>query len=254
MNVNLGLVSVSYRKLTTEAIIEACKAAGLSCIEWGSDVHVPQTDVENARRVGEATRAAGLKVSSYGTYYRLGQGQDFTAYLDAAEALGAPVLRLWAGVRGSADVDPETRAAWVADAKRCARMAAARGLQIHFEYHPVTLTDERHSAVRLMEEIGDPHVRLYWQPDFTRSMEEIVAGLEQALPYVDILHVFTWKPNHVRLSMEEGRAFWVDILSRIPDLHEKKLLLEFVPGDDPALLSREAGILDSIENEVLENE
>lgn len=254
MNHNLGLVSITYRQLTPEQIVAACAEAGLTYIEWGSDVHVPQTDPANAARVGRLTRDAGLRVSSYGTYYRLGCGQDFAAYLDAAEALGAPILRLWAGSRGSADTDPDTRALWVEDARRCARMAAARGLQINFEYHPVTLTDERHSAVRLMEEIREPNARLYWQPEFKLSEDELTAGLDSALPFVDILHVFTWTPSHARLSMDEGRAFWKRMLSRIPDVEQKKLLLEFVPGDDPAALTREAGILNEILNEVISHE
>ena len=78
------------------------------------------------KRVGEFTRAAGLSVASYGTYYRLGQGQDFSAYLTAAEALGAPSLRLWAGTRGSDAVDAATRRLWTADGIAAAEAAAAR--------------------------------------------------------------------------------------------------------------------------------
>ena len=123
---NIGLVSVTYRRLPAEAVVRLAKDAGLACIEWGSDVHVPETDPAGARRVGEFTRAVGLSVASYGTYYRLGQGQDFSAYLTAAEALGAPSLRLWAGTRGSDAVDAATRRLWTADGIAAAEAAAAR--------------------------------------------------------------------------------------------------------------------------------
>ena len=36
-----GLVSVSFRELGVDEIITAAKNAGLSCIEWCSDVHAP---------------------------------------------------------------------------------------------------------------------------------------------------------------------------------------------------------------------
>ena len=37
----IGLVSVSFRGLSPEEIIRIAKDAGLSRIEWGSDVHAP---------------------------------------------------------------------------------------------------------------------------------------------------------------------------------------------------------------------
>ena len=38
---HLGVVSVSFRQHTPEEILEATRAAGLSYIEWGSDVYAP---------------------------------------------------------------------------------------------------------------------------------------------------------------------------------------------------------------------
>jgi sugar phosphate isomerase/epimerase len=254
MRTNTGLVSVTFRRLTPDDIIARTVDAGLSCIEWGSDIHVPAGDLENARRVGEATRTAGLSVSSYGTYYRLGQGQCFREYLDAAEALGAPRLRLWAGTRGSADTDPDTRRQWVEEARRLAGEAADRGLTISFEYHPGTLTDRAASARRLMEEVNHPAAHLYWQPDFSQSEESLLSGLDAVLPFVDILHVFTWRPDNTRLPLSCGQDFWRRVLGRLPDRADKTLLLEFLPGDDPALLPGEAKTLQQIEKEVWNHE
>ena len=71
-----GLVSVSFRSLPPEEIVRLAAGCGLGAIEWGGDVHVPPGDIANAARVGEMTRAAGLAVSSYGSYYRLGAYGD----------------------------------------------------------------------------------------------------------------------------------------------------------------------------------
>ncbi len=242
----LGLTSITFRKLSPEEIISRAAAAGIEGIEWGSDVHVPPHDLEHARRVGEATRRAGLVVTSYGTYYRLGSGGDFAVYLDAAEALGAPLLRLWAGTGGSAATDEDTRRAWVEDAKHCAMLAAARGLVMAFEYHGGTLTDESESAVRLMQEVDHPACRLYWQPAFANSADVLVEGLLSARPYLAAWHVFEWNPDHTRLPLANGIDHWRSWLSLVPEARDMPCLLEFVPGDDPDILPREADALRAI--------
>ena len=207
---NIGLVSVTYRRLPAEAVVRLAKNAGLACVEWGSDVHVPETDPAGARRVGESTRAAGLSVASYGTYYRLGQGQDFSAYLTAAEALGAPSLRLWAGTRGSDAVDAATRRLWTADGIAAAEAAAARGLR--------------------------------------KSEYELLRGLEAALPWLRAIHLFSWLPDGTRLPLADRRPLWESLLRHVPQCDRIRLLLEFVPGDDadPAILAREAETLRGI--------
>ena len=242
----LGLVSVTYRKLSPAEIVARAVCAGLSCIEWGSDIHVPQTDPANASLVGEMTREAGLTVSSYGSYYRLGAGQDFIPYLEAACVLGAPVIRIWAGTRGSEQTDDATRAAWAAEAKTVCRMAAERGITVAFEYHHGTLTDTADSAVSLVKAIDEPNCRLYWQPEFAKSQELLLADLDKVAPWVDLGHVFTWNPDHSRRPLIDGTEVWREYLTRIPDWSEKPLLLEFVPGDAPDLLAREAEALRNI--------
>ena len=92
-----GLTSVSFRSLSVDAVIELASRSGVDGIEWGSDVHVPETDVENARRVAHKTVDAGLSVISYGSYFYLGEGIDFTPYVDTAVAMNTKVIRIWGG-------------------------------------------------------------------------------------------------------------------------------------------------------------
>ena len=48
---HLGLASIAFRHLSPEGILAAAKNAGLTYIEWGSDVHAPKDDLENLDRV-----------------------------------------------------------------------------------------------------------------------------------------------------------------------------------------------------------
>ena len=59
-----GLCSVTLRALDIEQVVAAAVAAGLSGIEWGSDVHV--VDAASADLAREACAAAGLRVFSLG--------------------------------------------------------------------------------------------------------------------------------------------------------------------------------------------
>ena len=68
----IGLVSVSFRGLSPEEIIRIAKDAGLNRIEWGSDVHAPFDDAERLSTIAACQRSAGLRCSSYGTYFVLG--------------------------------------------------------------------------------------------------------------------------------------------------------------------------------------
>src|SRR5262245_17804648 len=67
---SLGLCSVTLRACSIDEVVAVAVGAGLECIEWGGDVHVPPGDLEAARRARSATSAAGLRVASYGSYWR----------------------------------------------------------------------------------------------------------------------------------------------------------------------------------------
>lgn len=96
----LGLTSVTFKEKSIEEVVDLTKRAGLSCIEWGGDVHVVHGDVETAKKAREITNNAGLEVSSYGSYYRVGDygenyKEEFGKILKTAEALGAKTIRIW---------------------------------------------------------------------------------------------------------------------------------------------------------------
>lgn len=239
-----GIVSVTFRQLSSADVISAAKSAGLEAIEWGGDIHVPPCSTENAKAVGEATRAAGLETVSYGSYYRLGGSMaDFEAAKAAAEALGAPSIRIWAGSKNACDTSEAERTELVRELRDCADSAARQGKVVALEYHQGTLTSDAASAVRLAEEVGRGNLSLCWQPNQFLSFERNAEDLELVLPFVSNVHVFAWE-GYERLHLREHRVRWgryLDILAASGRNHA--LLLEFVPDDDPACLPIEAAQL-----------
>lgn len=245
-----GLVSVSFRKLPAEEIIRLAKQSGLKYIEWGSDIHVPETDAENAKYIAELTKNAGLLVSSYGTYYKLGQNQDFAPYVETAKILGAEYLRVWAGNKKPSDITDEERNAWTEEARKISVMAKENGLTVLFEYHPNTLTETADSALKLISDINMENCRLYWQPWYKLSLEENVSELEKVLPFVKLMHLFYWENHSTKKPLIEGKNYLKEFLKAVNGRPIIKLL-EFLPNDNSVCLPYEADTLFNIIREVL---
>jgi len=199
------------------------------------------------------TADAALHVVSYGSYYRVGEPQtpSFESMVETALALGAPSVRVWAGARGSADVDAAYRTAVVQDGARIADLAAAAGLTVAYEFHGKTLTDTAISARALMESLARPNVRSYWQPrTASASVDDNLAQMSAVLPWLSHLHVFHWRVESspvarvARLPLRDGAAAWSQYLKQAgADGHERYALLEFVRDDQPASLREDATTL-----------
>jgi sugar phosphate isomerase/epimerase len=242
-----GLVSITFRKLSPEEIIALCGKAGVQCIEWGGDVHVPAGNAARAREVGWLTREAGLEVAAYGSYYRLGTNEPgtFEAVMTSAAALGAPTIRVWAGTKGSRETEVDERCEIIADALRVADIAARQGITVCLEYHGGTLTDERESARALLGELAHPNIEFLWQPTNGAAIDDCASRLLEMLPRLRNVHVFHWWPTAAeRHPLAEGEAAWRTYIDIVRDSgRDADLLLEFVRDDSPEQFIADAATL-----------
>ena len=247
-----GLVSITFRQLTPQQIVELCCKNQLQVIEWGGDVHVPHGDIETATQVGRLTREQGLDVTAYGSYYRLAvspaDGLDFSAVLASAVALETKAIRVWAGNRGSADSDASWREKVVQDALRCADLAAEKGITICYEFHGGTLTDTLESTCDLLAATEHPFIKTLWQPPHSRPLEECLAGLRTLAPRLQHVHGFHWWPDPAhRQPLRAGEERWKAYVAELRALGiDANILLEFVAGDSPEALTDDALFLNEI--------
>ncbi|MBN1943350.1 MAG: TIM barrel protein [Phycisphaerae bacterium] len=217
-----GLASVAFRSLTAEQIVVLASHAELEGVEWGGDVHVPHGDLEKAFRVGTATREAGLAVASYGSYYKAGlsepQGLSFQSVLDTTQALGAPIIRVWAGGMSAAEVDEQHRAAVTDDLQRITALAEGAEIDIALEHHKNTLTDQAVSAVELVQAVDAGNLRLYWQPAPEADPATREESLGRFLPYLSYVHVFHSEMTDGktrRLPLADGKELWREYMDII---------------------------------------
>jgi len=258
--IQTGLVSVTFRKLTPRTIVDLVAEAGLDAIEWGGDVHVPHGETETARTVRRMTEDAGLTISSYGSYYRVGHSEPvpFETVVETAVALGAPIIRVWAGRQGTGTADEAYWNRVIEDSVDCADLAAGVGLGIAYEYHGNTLTDTDEAAVRLLRAVNHDAVTTYWQPRGHATIEENLAGLTGVLPWLSHIHIQSWRPQQGQSRPQQGNgaegparaplsamtgpwSHWLDTAATAPG--DRVAMIEFVAGDAPEQLLTDAEVL-----------
>ncbi len=248
---NAGLVSISFRKLTIEEIFKLCHENGLENIEWGSDVHCKPGDSEAIEKINALSEKYGIKVCAYGSYYRVGAedagNADFNDIADTAEKIGAPIIRVWAFNKGSAEVSEDEYKAVVADMKRICGIAKEKGIKISLECHNNTLTDDYKSALKLIADTDCENLTMYWQPNQFKSLEYNFESAAALAKYVTNVHTFNWEES-LRFPLEEGVSVWkkyVDIINADKS-HEHNYLLEFMPHDTPEEMPCECEALSKI--------
>lgn len=238
---HLGLVSISFRGLSPEVIIEEVKNAGLSCIEWGSDVHAPCDDTENLKKIAALQKKADLFCCSYGTYFRLGATDigDLQKYIDAAKILGTDILRLWCGTKGSSEYTQDEENALFTLCREAASIAEKNGVTLCMECHNGTYTDTKEGAVKLMKAVSSPAFRMYWQPNQFTSEKENKQYARLLSPFTKHIHIFNWTEKE-RFPLGDAVSLWKEYLNYFDS---NTLLLEFMPDDSIASLKTEAEAL-----------
>lgn len=234
-----GIVSATFRDKTADDIIRLCKEAGLEAVEWSENAHVMPDDPEGAAALYEKTKAAGLSVAAYGSYFRLGQNDDpetaFRASIRSAAALHAPLIRIWAGTKPSAEVSGGERKKMAAETRTVCEIAAEYDIKVAMEWHKNTLTDTNESAMAFLEEVNHENLYCLWQPTVALTMEQREEGLallknhpmgERLLN----LHMYYWLDG-VRRPFREGMGEWARYLAQVEPGTQRFGLLEFVMGN-----------------------
>lgn len=244
-----GVASVTFRNREPRQIIELALKAGLQGIEWGGDIHVPTDQLQKAKEIGKECIQAGLAISAYGSYYKVGKSKDlgieFAQVLDTAEALSAPIIRIWAGDRSSGMASESYCRKVLEESLEIADQAEKRQIQLAFEFHDDTLNDTYASSLKLLSKLDHPAIKTYWQPIHGAGAELNAAGIELILPWIVGVHIFHWWPKaEARLPLIAGLDHWKKYLNSLAKA-ERCIPgnLEFVKEDSAEQFLEDAQIL-----------
>ena len=252
MTIAAGLCSITFRTLSSDDVIALAVRAGAHGIEWGADVHAAAGGDAAVAGLGARTRDAGLAVVSYGSYLGMARSSDdqIDAVLDSAEALGAPMVRIWAelGVTPVSRADERRRV--TEHTAALVDRVAERGLVATLEFHPGTLTESASSTSELLEAVGRTELRTHWQPDPSLAPETALDELAQITPHLAHLHVFAWGAGGIedRWPLADGAALWAPALELAdregaPVPGGRYALCEYVRDDDPEQFVADARVL-----------
>ncbi|MBN2558517.1 MAG: TIM barrel protein [Clostridia bacterium] len=251
--IKTGLVSISFRKLEAFEIIDMTAKAGLDAIEWGGDIHVPHGDRKTAEYVHEKCMEKQILCPSYGSYYKVGEYitpvAEFMKALDCASILESKIIRVWAGVKGSAEADPEYRDIITEELGLLCDLAGKREIGIGLEYHAGTLTDDAGSAKTLIESAGRKNLSTYWQPPVGRSLVDNLYDIWLLGEYISNIHVFTWRGRE-RLELAAGIGDWIEYAGVLDGYKSRFMMLEFIKDDSIEGFYRDADTLREIPGKI----
>ncbi|MCK6555866.1 sugar phosphate isomerase/epimerase [Candidatus Binatia bacterium] len=198
MKIGFCSISALDRSLAEAAAVAA--GAGLDGLEVSAHPpHLdPDADAGLARAAGAAVRAAGIEVIAYGSYLgRFGRTTPAHARREAAiaEALGAPLLRVWAEPLDEAPADVTPVVGLMRAACDAARPA---GIAVVIERHLGSFADTPERIAHLLDAIDRPNVALNYQvldflpPEAVAEQPEDAARLVR---YARYFHLKNYQPN-----------------------------------------------------------
>ncbi len=228
-----GLVSVSFRELLPDQILSVAKKNGLEAIEWGGDVHVPFGKLDVAEAVRQKSKAEGLLIPEYGSYYELGNSlsADIDGVIASARSLETSIVRLWAFHKNRTNTTDEEYMAIVADAKRICDLAP--DITFCLECHINSLTEDYRDTLQFLTDVDRNNLKMFWQPNQWKSHEENKEACRALLSYICAVHVFSWEMvdgNLTCLPLAAHADRWkeyIEIIKQTP-MVSMPMMLEFM--------------------------
>ena len=235
----IGFTSVSLRPYNIEEVADIAARAGAEIIEWGSDVHIKTED--DARKAKKLCDEKGIKINSYGSYYRTGCGdkEEWAKICRIADIMGARFIRTWLGTKGSEETSEKEYTAILDDARSMADVAKEYGLVICHECHPNTYNDTTESTLKFLNDIDRENVKTYYQ-SWYRDEQGDKDKLFRIFPFVQDVHLSYSELVKFQKGYKQDRAFIEKILAWLKELDfSNGLIIEFVENDSPESLKND---------------
>lgn len=227
----IGFTSNSFRNIKdVSRIVEIAVGSGADCIEWSGDIHVKTED--DAVRVRNLCEKAGISISSYGSYYRVGSNDmsEWENVCRIAFSMGAPVVRVWLGSEDSEKTDEETYKKLLEEVKQMCDIAKEYSVKVCPECHDHTFNNNTDAFLRMQKDSEKDNFSTYFQSRY-KKYDYDMDRISRTAPFTECVHVSFFDMNREQFPSLKPK-YMKDILSRLIETgYDKSVLVEFTyPG------------------------
>lgn len=226
----LGLCSVTFRKLSAAKVVEIAKKAGVSYIEWGGDIHV--TNKEEARIVKSICDNEGIKICSYGSYYRVGCGDKnkWEEICRIAKTMNAASVRVWLGEKGSGETTQADYNRIFDDLKSICSVAKKYKLTVCPECHDNTYNDNTDAFLKIKNELKADNFKTYFQSRYFRFDYDI-DRIERTFASIENVHVSYRDLVKEQRFRKKDKYYLEKLLKKLLEMNfDGVILVEFTKG------------------------
>lgn len=226
----LGVCSVTFRKLSAAKVVEIAKKAGAEYIEWGGDVHV--TNTEEARIVKSVCDNEGIKICSYGSYYRVGCGDktEWEKICRIAKAMNAPSVRVWLGEKNSEETTQAEYNRILADLKCICDIAKKYNLLVCPECHDNTYNNNTNAFLKIKNDLKADNFKTYFQSRYLRYDYDI-DRIEKTFDCIENVHISYRDLAREQRFRKKDKTYLDRLLKKLVEMNfGGVVLIEFSKG------------------------
>ncbi len=226
----LGVASVTFRNKTVSETVEIAKKAGVSYIEWGGDVHIKTLD--DAKKAKELCDENGIKIRSYGSYYRVGcaDKNKWEEICRIAKIMNASSVRVWLGEKDSEETTQAEYNRILEDLKSICSVAQKHNLLVCPECHDNTYNNNTDAFLKIKDELKADNFKTYFQSRYFRFDYDI-DRIERTFDFIENVHISYRDLVREQRFKKKDKHYLDRLLKKLLEMNfDGVILVEFTKG------------------------
>ncbi|HIE29621.1 TPA: sugar phosphate isomerase/epimerase [Candidatus Poribacteria bacterium] len=238
----IGLCTIAFSELPLEDVLDIAGRYGFDGVEiWGKQPHTPsEYDEDYFRKIKEIADSKMLEIAAFGSYVNPltdDYEQQMETALQITQILGSKLIRVWSGGGPSKSVRANDRRLITIRLKTVCQWAGINSITVATEMHNNNLTDTAETTLQLIQDVGLPGLKTYYQPCFRKDADDFYECAKLVGPYVANVHAQNAKQldngSFEACAIADGVVNYKKIVGILRSYdYDGYLEIEFVHGED----------------------